>query len=41
MKRVLAVEGTHMMMPLKYGSKRYSILVPKTIDGRVLFLIPW
>lgn len=30
-----------MILPLKYGSKKNSILIPKTRDGRVLFIIPW
>jgi glycerol-3-phosphate dehydrogenase len=29
------------VLPLKYGSKKNSILIPKTKDGRVLFIIPW
>lgn len=40
-KRIQPVEGSHMILPLKYGSKKDSILIPKTRDGRVLFIIPW
>ncbi len=39
--RMIAVEGSHLTLPLRMGSKSHSILIPKTTDGRVLFMIPW
>ncbi|MCH7572836.1 MAG: FAD-dependent oxidoreductase [Planctomycetes bacterium] len=33
--------GTHVLVESKYLSDNTGILVPKTKDGRVIFLLPW
>ena len=40
-KRVLASRGTHIVLPLGRMSPTRGLLIPKTRDGRVLFLLPW
>ena len=40
-RRVLSVQGTHAIFPQKFSSKKMAILIPKTVDDRVLFIIPW
>jgi glycerol-3-phosphate dehydrogenase len=40
-KRILSVGGSHLTMNLRMGHKKYGILIPKTTDGRVLFVLPW
>ncbi len=40
-KRVLASRGTHIVLPLRDMSSARGLLIPKTRDGRVLFLLPW
>ncbi|KAG1659686.1 hypothetical protein FOA52_004325 [Chlamydomonas sp. UWO 241] len=39
--RVTGAVGTHITLPAFYGSGQVGVLVPKTKDGRVLFLLPW
>jgi glycerol-3-phosphate dehydrogenase len=34
-------QGIHIVLPGKFAPKQHAILVPRTDDGRVLFLIPW
>jgi glycerol-3-phosphate dehydrogenase len=34
-------QGIHLVLPKAFLSKETAILVPKTEDGRVLFLVPW
>jgi glycerol-3-phosphate dehydrogenase len=41
LNRIIPVEGSHLILPLKFSSKKNAILIPETEDGRVLFLIPW
>jgi glycerol-3-phosphate dehydrogenase len=33
--------GTHIVLPSYYCSSTTGLLVPKTPDGRVLFMLPW
>ena len=40
-KRVLASRGTHIVLPLGRMSPTRGLLILKTRDGRVLFLLPW
>lgn len=40
-KTISASEGTHIVLPMKFGSPRLGLLVPSTEDGRVLFMLPW
>ena len=40
-RRVLPVQGTHAIFPIKFTSKKMALLIPKTVDDRVLFIIPW
>ncbi len=40
-KEVLASRGTHIVLPLGRASSTRGLLIPKTRDGRVLFLLPW
>ena len=34
-------QGTHIVLPGTLGIKNEALMIPKTSDGRVLFLIPW
>ncbi|HXW53212.1 MAG TPA: FAD-dependent oxidoreductase, partial [Myxococcota bacterium] len=34
-------QGSHVLLPEKYCSKEDGLIIPKTKDGRVLFLLPW
>ena len=38
---VRASSGTHIILDRKYSPKLTGLLIPKTSDGRVLFLLPW
>ncbi|CAD8090737.1 unnamed protein product [Paramecium sonneborni] len=40
-KRIVSVAGSHLTMPQKYGSRHWGYLIPKTNDGRVLYMVPW
>lgn len=40
-KIISASEGTHIVLPMKFGSPRVGLLDPSTEDGRVLFMLPW
>ncbi|KAL4191738.1 hypothetical protein AMTRI_Chr07g31360 [Amborella trichopoda] len=33
--------GTHVVLPDYYSSQRMGLIVPKTKDGRVIFVLPW
>ncbi|GAW80754.1 FAD-dependent glycerol-3-phosphate dehydrogenase [Plasmodium gonderi] len=33
--------GCHFILPKWYSSKNNGMIIPKTSDGRVLFLLPW
>lgn len=38
---VLGAAGTHVTLPTYYGSSSMGLIIPKTKDGRVLFMLPW
>ncbi len=37
----MASSGAHVTLPLFLGSPTTGIIIPKTNDGRVVFLLPW
>lgn len=39
--RMVAASGSHFLLPGDYAPNDVGLLIPKTQDGRVLFLIPW
>lgn len=40
-KMLTASSGTHIVLPRHFSARTAGILIPKTSDGRVLFLLPW
>lgn len=38
---MLHSRGTHVTIPGKYCPTPYGLIIPKTSDGRVLFILPW
>ena len=38
---VVPSEGTHLTFNTKFINKEYGILIPKTHDHRMLFVLPW
>lgn len=40
-KRIVAADGSHLTMEGDLINKKYGLLIPKTKDGRVLFILPW
>lgn len=40
-QRIVPGKGSHLILPKKYTPEGIGMLVPKTQDGRVLFLVPW
>ena len=38
---VSASQGIHLVLPKSYFESASALIVPKTSDGRVLFVIPW
>lgn len=40
-KRMVHSLGTHIMLDSTFCSRQMGILIPKTSDGRVLFIVPW
>jgi glycerol-3-phosphate dehydrogenase len=38
---VVASQGVHLVLPRRFFPSQSAIIVPKTSDGRVLFMIPW
>ncbi|EKX73189.1 glycerol-3-phosphate dehydrogenase, putative [Theileria equi strain WA] len=38
---ILHSRGTHVTLPAKYCPTPYGLIIPKTSDGRVLFILPW
>ena len=40
-ERIIPCEGSHLVMEKKIGHRKYGLLVPRTTDGRVLFVLPW
>lgn len=33
--------GVHVMLPDYYSPQHMGLIVPKTKDGRVVFMLPW
>ncbi len=33
--------GVHITLPARFGAHEHGLIVPKTKDGRVVFLLPW
>lgn len=40
-KTVVGSIGSHLVINQKFAPKQVGLLIPKTSDGRVLFLLPW
>jgi glycerol-3-phosphate dehydrogenase len=40
-KMIKPSNGTHIILPQELAPKEAGILIPKTKDGRVLFILPW
>lgn len=40
-KSVTPSRGAHLTLPAKYSPEGHALLIPKTSDGRVVFLIRW
>jgi glycerol-3-phosphate dehydrogenase len=38
---ILGAAGVHVILPDHFSPDRMGLIVPKTRDGRVLFLLPW
>jgi glycerol-3-phosphate dehydrogenase len=38
---VAASQGVHLVLPKKFFPGETALMVPKTSDGRVIFIIPW
>jgi glycerol-3-phosphate dehydrogenase len=34
-------QGSHILLPAQFSSADHGLIIPKTKDGRVLFLLPW
>jgi len=39
--RIVGSRGVHIIIPTKYTNKGLGILIPKTVDGRVMFVLPY
>jgi len=39
--RIVPAQGSHLVLDQKLVHKKYGLLIPKTSDGRVLFVLPW
>jgi glycerol-3-phosphate dehydrogenase len=40
-KTIQVSQGTHVVLGKKFFPSSYALMIPKTPDGRVLFIIPW
>jgi glycerol-3-phosphate dehydrogenase len=40
-RRIMYALGSHASIPAEYCSRDMGLLIPKTTDGRVLFVLPW
>ena len=40
-KNVAAAQGTHLVFNKDIFDSKYAIVIPKTNDGRILFVLPW
>lgn len=39
--RIVTAQGSHIILPPKFGNKKTALLVSPTSDGRLLFVLPW
>lgn len=39
--RIVGSRGVHLTFPRKYTEKNLGLLIPKTADGRVMFILPY
>jgi len=40
-KMIVPSQGVHLVLDMKFLQSDYAMMVPKTSDGRVLFVVPW
>src|SRR5690242_14357456 len=40
-RRIRPSKGSHILLPLEVFPTEDALLIPKTVDGRVVFAIPW
>ncbi len=40
-RRIVGSRGVHIIIPQKYTNKGLGILIPKTVDGRIMFVLPF
>lgn len=40
-KMIMASAGVHVTLPDYYSPDHLGMIVPKTKDGRVVFMLPW
>ena len=40
-KMIMASAGVHVTLPDYYSPEHLGMIVPKTKDGRVVFMLPW
>ena len=38
---IIASEGTHVILPKSYVNDDHGLIIPKTKDGRVIFILPY
>ncbi len=38
---IMPSSGVHVMLPDYYSPEHMGLIVPKTKDGRVVFMLPW
>lgn len=38
---IMASAGVHVTLPDYYSPEHLGMIVPKTKDGRVVFMLPW
>ncbi len=40
-KMVRPSQGVHIVLRKEFLNSEYALMIPKTVDGRVLFVVPW
>ncbi len=40
-KNVAAAQGAHLVFDKEIFDSKYAVVIPKTTDGRILFILPW
>ncbi|ETO26560.1 hypothetical protein RFI_10577, partial [Reticulomyxa filosa] len=38
---IIPSQGTHLVLPGTFAHNHFGLLIPKTTDGRVAFMLPW